>query len=540
MRSTRLLAYTLSLACFAVLPTIQHNGAKGPQHPLQEPAPVSFVENILSPNSANDYCNPQGQIRDTCCDYQSIETIQSDVFQKIQNLVHSKFFRYYRADLWKECPFWNEEALCTNRDCSVATIDENVLPVDWRKDALSAIQLSPKGSLFQPFKQCTYKDQDFCLVDDQIDSDSVVYIDLTENPERFTGYAGPSSGRVWKAIYEENCFDIVHQMTEGCETCNNIMNLGSSSQASNPLKAAAAKQSRLKKPDSPFAHVPLDKAELHQFLEDLAEEADGGNDSNDEVCLEKRVYYRLISGLHSSISIHICQEWFDRESGVWGPNLDCFVNRIGSHPERLQNVYFTYALLLRAVNKIGPYLDKYEYRTGSSQEDEKTRLMVQDFIKSTDSCPSTFDENLMFKGPEAQALKTEFKDHFRNVSKIMDCVGCEKCRLWGKLQTVGLGTALKVLFSYEDKSLDPIRNPDLFERGEIVALFNTFNRFSESVEAIKTFRAMYADKMTPKALSSLEKAKQQGYQILVRLLTQLKSWNIPIPQFIEALILRKL
>ncbi|KAL9542379.1 hypothetical protein PS6_009820 [Mucor atramentarius] len=519
MRSTRLLTYTLSLACFAVLPTIQHNGAKGPQYPLQEPAPVSFVENILSPNNANDYCNPQGQIRDTCCDYQSIETIQSDVFQKIQNLVHSKFFRYYRADLWKECPFWNEEALCTNRDCSVATIDENVLPVDWRKDALSAIQLSPKGS---------------------VDSDSVVYIDLTENPERFTGYAGPSSGRVWKAIYEENCFDIVHQMTEGCETCNNIMNLGSSSQASNPLKAAAAKQSQLKKSDSPFAHVPLDKAELHQFLEDLAEEADGGNDSNDEVCLEKRVYYRLISGLHSSISIHICQEWFDRESGVWGPNLDCFVNRIGSHPERLQNVYFTYALLLRAVNKIGPYLDKYEYRTGSSQEDEKTRLMVQDFIKSTDSCPSTFDENLMFKGPEAQALKAEFKDHFRNVSKIMDCVGCEKCRLWGKLQTVGLGTALKVLFSYEDKSLDPIRNPDLFERGEIVALFNTFNRFSESVDAIKTFRAMYADKMTPKTLSSLEMAKQQAYQILVRLLTQLKSWNIPIPQFIEALILRKL
>ncbi|OAD03632.1 hypothetical protein MUCCIDRAFT_143593, partial [Mucor lusitanicus CBS 277.49] len=397
-----------------------------------------------------------GQIRDTCCDYQSIETIQSDVFDKIQSLVHSKFFRYYRADLWKECPFWNEEALCTNRDCSVATIDENVLPVDWRKDALSAIQLSPKGSLFQPFKQCTYKDQDFCLVDDQIDSDSVVYIDLTENPERFTGYAGPSSGRVWKAIYEENCFDIVHQMTEGCETCNNIMNL------------------------------------------DLAEEADGGNDSNDEVCLEKRVYYRLISGLHSSISIHICHEWFDRETGIWGPNLDCFVNRIGSHPERLQNVYFTYALLLRAVSKIGPYLDKYEYRTGSEQEDEKTRLMVQDFIKSTDSCPSTFDENLMFKGPEAQALKTEFKDHFRNVSKIMDCVGCEKCRLWGKLQTVGLGTALKVLFSYEDKSLDPVKNPDLFERGEIVALFNTFNRFSESVDAIKTFRAMYADKMTPK------------------------------------------
>jgi hypothetical protein len=170
-----------------------------------------------------------------------------------------------------------------------------------------------KYQLFQPFKQqCTYKDQDFCLVDDQLDSDSVVYIDLTENPERFTGYAGPSSGRVWKAIYEENCFDIVHQMTEGCETCNNIMNLGAKSAPTKPVKS-----SKFKKPVSPFAPVPNNKAELHQFLNDLAEEADGGSGSNDEVCLEKRVYYRLISGLHSSISIHICDEWFDQETGKW-------------------------------------------------------------------------------------------------------------------------------------------------------------------------------------------------------------------------------
>lgn len=79
--------------------------------------------------------------------------------------------------------------------------------------------------------------------------------------------------------------------------------------------------------------------------------------------------------------------------------MDCFVNRIGSHPERLQNVYFTYALLLRAVKKVGPYLEQYDFRTGSNEEDEKTRFMVQDLIKSTDSCPSTFNEKLMFNGP---------------------------------------------------------------------------------------------------------------------------------------------
>lgn len=34
----------------------------------------------------------------------------------------------------------------------------------------------------------------------------------------------------------------------------------------------------------------------------------------------------------------------------------------------------------------------------------------------------------------------------------MDCVGCEKCRLWGKLQVLGLGTALKILFSVDGQT----------------------------------------------------------------------------------------
>jgi hypothetical protein len=51
-------------------------------------------------------------------------------------------------------------------------------------------------------------------------------------------------------------------------------------------------------------------------------------------------------------------------------------------------------------------------------------------------------------------LKEEFKEHFRNVSRIMDCVGCDKCRLWGKVQTTGLGTALKILFELDEKALE--------------------------------------------------------------------------------------
>jgi len=55
-----------------------------------------------------------------------------------------------------------------------------------------------------------------------------------------------------------------------------------------------------------------------------------------------------------------------------------------------------------------------------------------------------FDETLLFQGERAQNLKNEFRIRFRNVTSIIDCAACEKCRLWGKLQTHGLGTVLKV------------------------------------------------------------------------------------------------
>lgn len=44
---------------------------------------------------------------------------------------------------------------------------------------------------------------------------------------------------------------------------------------------------------------------------------------------------------------------------------------------------------------------------------------------------------------------TSFVD-FLICSSLMDCVGCEKCRLWGKLQVFGLGAALNILFSVDD------------------------------------------------------------------------------------------
>jgi len=54
----------------------------------------------------------------------------------------------------------------------------------------------------------------------------------------------------------------------------------------------------------------------------------------------------------------------------------------------------------------------------------------------------------------------------------MNCVECEKCRLFGKMQTYGIGTALKILLGYNA----------FYKRNEMVALFNAWNKISMSVD----------------------------------------------------------
>lgn len=51
----------------------------------------------------------------------------------------------------------------------------------------------------------------------------------------------------------------------------------------------------------------------------------------------------------------------------------------------------------------------------------------------------------------------QLKMRFRNISEIIDCVSCQKCKLHGKLQIYGLGTMLKILFE-EDLSFNIMRN----------------------------------------------------------------------------------
>lgn len=179
----------------------------------------------------------------------------------------------------------------------------------------------------------------FCILDDH--EIGAEYVDLLLNPEKYTGYRGESAHRIWRSIYLENCFD------------QNIKN---------------ALLTHIEKIPKPLS----------------------------KLCLEQRTFYRVVSGLHSSINIHLCANHLLSEGnslmetadshGVWGRNTEEFMRRFspdttdGQGPSWLQNLYFVYLLEMRAIAKAAPYLRKEHFFTGNDEEDVSVRVAVKDIL----------------------------------------------------------------------------------------------------------------------------------------------------------------
>ncbi|XP_012264787.1 ero1-like protein [Athalia rosae] len=444
--------------------------------------------NYFATNTEKDdqcFCKLKGSIDDCSCSVDTVDHFNNvKIYPRLRSLLVKDYFRFYKVNLKQECPFWSDDSRCAIRYCHVQPCQDEDIPPGLKGDVsrhtLYDKNPADKYKATRQGDNCgsDYRDHNEDLGylnttisvknyeefqmwqrhDDAVDNFCVSetspgeYVDLLPNPERYTGYKGPSAHRIWRSIYMENCFG----------------------------------------PEQP----------TRKFIESFKMEG---------MCLEKRVFYRVISGLHSSINIHLCAKYLLSEKdslevvsvgGEWGPNLSELRRRFspesteGNGPLWLKNLYFIYLLELRALAKAAPYLQRGEYYTGNDEDDQDTRLAVNDFLNIVKSFPVHFNESVMFNGgSEAKVLKEEFRQHFRNISRIMDCVGCDKCKLWGKLQIHGLGTALKILFSGRfdqwESTLDDINKKQFYlERSEIVALINAFGRLSDSVFQLEIFRRM--------------------------------------------------
>ncbi|XP_072354626.1 ERO1-like protein beta isoform X4 [Scyliorhinus torazame] len=414
----------------------------------------------VTPAEEDCFCDLTGVLDDCFCDIESIDDFNSyKIFPKLQQLLERDYFRYYKVNLKRPCPFWLENGHCSIKDCHVKPCSESEIPIGIK--AANYNKYSVEANAVEDLQDCEeanklgavnstlsnqtkkafidwarYDDaQDhFCELDDEL-SPNAEYVDLLLNPERYTGYRGSSAWRVWNSIYEENCF----------------------------------KPRSVYRPLNPLApgRGNDDGESFYKWLEGL--------------CLEKRVFYRLISGLHASINLHLSAKYLlDDGWGRtrWGPNLEEFQSRFhpietkGEGPRRLKNLYFLYLIQLRALSKVALYFERsiVDLYTGNTTEDAITKKQLLEVLQETKLFPMHFDEKSMFAGnkKEAKTLKTQ-----------------------------GLGTALKVLFSEREIKNLPERSPSSgfqLTRQEAVALLNAFGRLSTSIQELQYFKILLKKK----------------------------------------------
>ncbi|KAF1946299.1 endoplasmic oxidoreductin [Clathrospora elynae] len=452
--------------------------------------------------------SPGAIVSDTCASYNTLEQLNEAIHPYLQSITqNTDFFSHYRLSLYsKKCPFWDDEnGMCGNVACAVNTLEnEEDIPLVWRAKELGKLEGPTAqhpgkkqqreerkrplhGSLGENVDEsCVveYDDEcderDYCVPDDESATVKGDYVSLVENPERFTGYGSVGAQQVWEAIYRENCFSKPPKVVpaSGKSSAPGGSPFGGfgnqqQMQAANQLKNVIQEQGKKQMVQAAIAHgTPVEHLAPVEF---------------DDTCLEKRVFHRVISGMHASISTHLCWDYLNQTTGQWGPNLACYEQRLHDYPERISNIYFNYALVMRAVGKIKQHISDYSFCSEDPEQDLRTKNSVLRLASALPSGPEIFDETVMFQDPDTVMLKEDFRNRFRNVSRIMDCVGCDKCRLWGKLQTNGYGTALKVLFEFDEN--DSSKDPPL-RRTELVALINTMDRLSHSLSAIKEFRRM--------------------------------------------------
>jgi ERO1-like protein alpha len=166
--------------------------------------------------------------------------------------------------------------MCSLKDCSVCECDPKELPKSWGSgESMDMIEQSCDNVQHESDVDRAIQDDIKIKLEEAYRNPWVpekeqngknveyTYVNLLRNPERYTGYKGEHANRIWKTIYEQKCFADVN--------------------------------------------VPP------------GEEGDSTNESTN------RIFYRIISGIHSSISAHIVKDYLlDEATRTWGPNLAMF------------------------------------------------------------------------------------------------------------------------------------------------------------------------------------------------------------------------
>lgn len=234
-----------------------------------------------------------------------------------------------------------------------------------------------------------------------------------------------------------------------------------------------------------------------------------------EPSVEKRLVFKIVSGLQASINTHISMHYgfiagtdqpatlesWDPASGLdFRPWKALFDERVGQHPGRVQNMHLVFALLTRALHRLEPHMDRFLEAGASAcphcaSQHNQTRDLLRELVSPPDQAPAecgavlqAFDDAALFRGEDAGALRQEVSSRLQRMGNLMTCVGCDRCKLWGTLQFHAVRVAFGIILAEADDDTGDFETQFAvpawasLKPNDVVALVNALAQVSKSID----------------------------------------------------------
>ena len=74
----------------------------------------------------------EGDLFGTCAPIEQLQALNTKISPILASLKQTPFFRTYKVNLERECPFWAQARLCNSDKCSICECDAKDVPLFWQ------------------------------------------------------------------------------------------------------------------------------------------------------------------------------------------------------------------------------------------------------------------------------------------------------------------------------------------------------------------------------------------------------------------------
>jgi len=221
---------------------------------------------------------------------------------------------------------------------------------------------------------------------------------------------------------------------------------------------------------------------------------------------------KLLSGIRASIDIQLSlKNCYDPSLKTYQPNFETFWKKIGS-PERFKVDYLKNLLLAQSIESFSfvktllrsPETLLNQNLLSTNPENLK---IVQQTLKLAEEYNKTYNVLLECTQSITDAQINDLKLHKAQIKTAVDTLlkiilsgtKCSKCRLFGSMQTQGLGTAVHMLT--EDSPSRPLATR------ELITLLHSNRKLTSSVLTMLDWQLIFSSKAAEECVASSHRNK---------------------------------